>query len=75
MSHKKSQLKGAMPVYQGATLKRMYRKIHRNDICPCGSGKKFKHCECFEKYGENRGYFTEEELQEYVKQFSNGEPS
>lgn len=20
------------------------RKIGRNDLCPCGSGKKFKHC-------------------------------
>ena len=21
-----------------------YKKVGRNDKCPCGSGKKFKHC-------------------------------
>ena len=28
------------------TLGSIYRrrKVHRNEICPCGSGKKFKHC-------------------------------
>jgi uncharacterized protein YecA (UPF0149 family) len=25
-------------------LKRKPPKVGRNDICPCGSGKKFKHC-------------------------------
>ena len=27
-------------------------KIGRNDLCPCGSGKKYKKC-CVEKGGEN----------------------
>jgi len=27
-----------------ATVKREGKKIGRNDPCPCGSGKKYKHC-------------------------------
>ncbi|HEX5011945.1 MAG TPA: preprotein translocase subunit SecA [Planctomycetota bacterium] len=27
------------------------QKVGRNDPCPCGSGKKYKHC-CFPKYGQ-----------------------
>ena len=31
--------------------KRRANKVGRNDICPfCNSGKKFKNCECYEKY-------------------------
>lgn len=26
------------------TLKRAYGKTGRNEPCPCGSGKKYKHC-------------------------------
>jgi preprotein translocase subunit SecA len=26
------------------TVKRVEKKVGRNDACPCGSGKKFKHC-------------------------------
>ena len=26
------------------TFKRMEEKVGRNDLCPCGSGKKYKHC-------------------------------
>jgi uncharacterized protein YecA (UPF0149 family) len=26
------------------TIKRTYSKIGRNDLCPCKSGKKYKHC-------------------------------
>jgi preprotein translocase subunit SecA len=26
------------------TFKRIEEKVGRNDLCPCGSGKKFKHC-------------------------------
>jgi preprotein translocase subunit SecA len=29
---------------QGATIVRSQPKIGRNDLCPCGSGKKYKHC-------------------------------
>lgn len=30
-------------------VKRMFKKVNRNDQCPCGSGKKFKNCECFNR--------------------------
>jgi hypothetical protein len=33
---------------QGATMRRAVAKVGRNDPCPCGSGKKYKHC-CIEK--------------------------
>ena len=26
------------------TFKRVEKKVGRNEPCPCGSGKKFKHC-------------------------------
>lgn len=29
------------------------KKIGRNDPCPCGSGKKYKNCSCYEKRFEN----------------------
>ena len=28
-------------------LVKRFKKISRNELCPCGSGKKFKHCECY----------------------------
>ncbi|MBS0289187.1 MAG: preprotein translocase subunit SecA [Proteobacteria bacterium] len=28
----------------GATMSRAAPKVGRNDLCPCGSGKKYKHC-------------------------------
>jgi uncharacterized protein YecA (UPF0149 family) len=28
----------------GITLVRSYPKIGRNELCPCGSGSKSKHC-------------------------------
>ena len=31
-------------------LKRKPPKVGRNDICPCGSGKKFKHCHLILNY-------------------------
>ena len=33
-----TQTPGAQPI------ERQYAKVGRNDLCPCGSGKKFKHC-------------------------------
>jgi len=33
---------GAAP--RNATVVRTYPKVGRNDPCPCGSGKKYKHC-------------------------------
>jgi preprotein translocase subunit SecA len=29
---------------EGATVVRAGEKVGRNDPCPCGSGKKYKHC-------------------------------
>ena len=29
---------------RGMNLKRVYPKVERNEVCPCGSGKKFKYC-------------------------------
>ena len=45
-------LRGAMPseaetlkiVDSSATRVRSGKKIYPNDPCPCGSGKKYKHC-------------------------------
>jgi hypothetical protein len=31
-----------------------HKKLSRNDPCPCGSGKKYKHC-CYQKDVENDG--------------------
>jgi len=30
--------------YSVATVRRQFPKVGRNDPCPCGSGKKYKHC-------------------------------
>jgi hypothetical protein len=51
-------------------IQRIYRKVGRNDPCPCGSGMKFKHCECYAKYGESKQYFTDEMLEEAAKKFN-----
>lgn len=32
-------MQGSVP-----TIKRKHPKIGRNEKCPCGSGKKYKHC-------------------------------
>ena len=32
---------------KGTTFKKNYAEVGRNDLCPCGSGKKFKKC-CME---------------------------
>lgn len=29
-------------------LKRKIKKVGRNQKCPCGSGVKHKHCECYQ---------------------------
>jgi len=36
---------------RGTTMRRAVAKVGRNDPCPCGSGKKYKHC-CIEKDNE-----------------------
>lgn len=38
------QAPAAEPVAGSATSSQEGRKVGRNDPCPCGSGKKFKHC-------------------------------
>ena len=35
---------GAAAQPQQVQVKRMLPKVGRNDLCPCGSGKKYKHC-------------------------------
>jgi len=46
-SHKASA-SGRSSMIKGQPLVRRYRRIGRNDLCPCGSGKKFKKC-CIER--------------------------
>lgn len=43
----------------------MSRKIHRNDPCPCGSGKKYKHC-CLKK---KKGTISNESSQNAKRPF------
>ncbi|HDY97233.1 MAG TPA: preprotein translocase subunit SecA [Pseudomonas sabulinigri] len=35
---------GDQPAQAGAPVTREGPKVGRNDVCPCGSGKKYKHC-------------------------------
>jgi uncharacterized protein len=35
---------GARPRRSATTFRRDAPKVGRNELCPCGSGKKFKHC-------------------------------
>ncbi|MDR1469192.1 MAG: preprotein translocase subunit SecA [Spirochaetaceae bacterium] len=35
---------GTGPAQRAVTVKRSVPKVGRNDPCPCGSGKKYKHC-------------------------------
>jgi preprotein translocase subunit SecA len=37
---------------EAATVVRFHPKVGRNDPCPCGSGKKYKHCHG--RYGRNK---------------------
>ena len=34
-------------------LVRLYKKVSRNDLCPCGSGKKLKNCTCEDQSCKN----------------------
>ena len=60
--------KASNQLAQGTTMRRAVAKIGRNDPCPCGSGKKYKHC-CIEKDNERLHHssdvagITQEELQ------------
>ncbi len=39
-----SQRQSSIPSVASRTVRRETAKVGRNDPCPCGSGKKFKHC-------------------------------
>lgn len=40
----RSLLQGAASQEKGETIQRQGPKVGRNDVCPCGSGKKYKKC-------------------------------
>jgi hypothetical protein len=42
---------------EGTTMRRAVSKVGRNDPCPCGSGKKYKHC-CVERDQERLRHST-----------------
>ena len=39
-----AEIMALMAVEDEARMRQMFAKARRNDPCPCGSGKKFKHC-------------------------------
>jgi preprotein translocase subunit SecA len=43
-SRRTGRTRGPLPGQQVATVTRAQPKVGRNDPCPCGSGKKYKHC-------------------------------
>lgn len=45
-------------IAQGSTMRRSVAKVGRNDPCPCGSGKKHKHC-CIAKTEERLNFSTD----------------
>ncbi len=57
---KKEKLEGIKEILKDEDFRRMWMKMHtpwvhrsakigRNELCPCGSGKKYKNCECYLK--------------------------
>ena len=38
------ELKGIQPAQSHTPVRRETPKVGRNELCPCGSGKKFKRC-------------------------------
>ena len=42
---------------QGTTMRRAVQRVGRNEPCPCGSGRKYKHC-CLEKDHERLQHST-----------------
>jgi hypothetical protein len=51
----------------GIPLIRLYKSVSRNDKCPCGSGKKFKNCECSQKEGPDMLIPTPKKMDEAVE--------
>lgn len=43
---------------QGVTMRRSVARVGRNDPCPCGSGRKYKHC-CIQKDEERLHFSTD----------------
>ncbi|MBT7670562.1 MAG: preprotein translocase subunit SecA [Bdellovibrionales bacterium] len=43
-AHRNAQEADGSDKGRGAPVKRAQNKVGRNEVCPCGSGKKFKHC-------------------------------
>ena len=43
-AEKKASLEEQKTQQQEGPVRRSMNKVGRNDPCPCGSGKKFKHC-------------------------------
>jgi hypothetical protein len=50
----------------------IFRKVNRNDPCPCGSGKKYKKC-CLSKHEETRGNIPQDRLREMEEREKNKE--
>ena len=44
-----------MPSLKPETVRRVHKKLGRNDPCYCGSGKKYKHC-CYAKDRQTASY-------------------
>jgi uncharacterized protein YecA (UPF0149 family) len=62
---KEQQLEGIKGILSNEDFGRMWMKMHtpwvrrsrkigRNELCPCGSGKKYKYCECYKKKDVNK---------------------
>ncbi|MDD3942989.1 MAG: SEC-C metal-binding domain-containing protein, partial [Sphaerochaetaceae bacterium] len=39
-----ARVQGALPGQAAVQIRRTAAKVGRNEPCPCGSGKKYKHC-------------------------------
>jgi hypothetical protein len=38
------EVKSAIPIQQSTPIDKQLRRVGRNDLCPCGSGRKYKKC-------------------------------
>lgn len=65
METNKEKLQGIQEILSNEDFGRMWMKMHtpwvrrstkigRNQLCPCGSGKKYKYCTCYDKRFENK---------------------
>ena len=58
-----------MPIKTRTIIREYDKKVGRNDPCPCGSGKKYKHCCLNEEKYSNRVVLTKEQMSQ-VRQSS-----